>query len=213
GLYHRIESEIGTVITEAGLTPNDSDLTQLAQAIQAMIEAATGGGATENYLLMTQARARLPIFPEIQTIDGTITVVAPAAATIRVPGGITFSHRGIFPLTTAQTDFTTEASRTYHVRYIVGEGLVMKSLADPAYNPTSLAEGHPTFDSKYDDMLIARVVTNAANAPTITNLINRHVIKATGEEVAAMGNLAPNKYEDGVRPSMIQQGTRVNLNF
>lgn len=217
GLFHRIEAEMGNVITEAGLTPTDSDLTQLLQAIQAMIDAATGGGVTENYLLMTQARARLPIFPEIQSADGSITVTAPAAATVRVPGGVTFMHRGIFPITTAQTDFTTEANKTYHIRYIVGDGpgtgLVIKSLTDPAYNPSSLAEGNPTFDSKYDDMLIARVITNAANTPTITNLINKHVMRATGEEVSAMGSLTPDKHENDVRPSLITQGTRVTLNF
>lgn len=217
GLQHRVEAEIGNVIEGAGLVPTDSDLTQLMQAIQAMIDAATGGGATENYLLMTQARTRLPIFPEIQSADGSITVTAPAEATVRVPGGVTFMHRGIFPITTAQTDFTTEANKTYHIRYIVGEGegtgLVIKSLTDPVYNPSSLNEGNPIFDSSYDNMLIARVITNAANTPTITNLINKHVMKATGEEVGAMGSLTPKQHENDVRPSMITQGTRVNLNF
>lgn len=173
GLYHRLESEVGAVITAAGLTQTDADLTQLLQAIQALIDAATGGGAVENYLLVTQARARLPIYPEVLTAGGTITCTVPEAGKIRVPGGVNFMHRGIFPLVTTQTDFTTEASNTYHIRWTMADGLVIKKLTDPAYNPSALVETNPVFDSTYDDMLIARVITNSANVATINNLANK----------------------------------------
>lgn len=173
GLLHRVESEIGNVITSAGLIGSDADLTQLRQAIQAMIDAATGSGATANYLLMAQARSRLPIFPEINTVDGTMTCISPVTGSVRVPGGIIFTHRGIFPITTSQTDFTTEANKTYHIRWTVTDGIVFKSLSDVAYNPSTLSESNAAFDSKYDDMLIARVITNTANIATITNMVNK----------------------------------------
>lgn len=173
GLYHRLESEIGAVITAAGLTQTDSDLTQLLQAIQNLIDSATGGGETENYLLVTQARARLPIYPEILTAGGTITCTVPEAGKVRVPGGVSFMHRGIFPLVTAQTDFTTEASNTYHIRWNPVDGLVIKRLSDVAYNPSGLSESNAFFDSTYDDMLIARIVTNSSNVASISNLSNK----------------------------------------
>lgn len=213
GLYHRIEAELGNVITGAGLVGTDSDLTQLMQAIQAMIDASTGGAETENYLLMSQARARLPIYPEILTTDGTITVISPAAATVRVPGGIQFMHRGIFPITTAQTDFTTEASNTYHIRWTVADGLVFKKLSDVAYNPSGLSETNAAFDSRYDDMLIARVITNSANVPTITNLRNKQELIAFGEEQDPRGDLTPTQYQDNTRPSQITKYTAVPINF
>ena len=171
------ESEIGEVITFAGLSGTDGDLTQLRQAIEALIAAATGGGDTSQFLLISQARARLPIFPEIQSVDGKITCTSTGAGNVRIPAGTPFQHRGIFPLVTSLQDFVTVASKTYHLRWNPTDGFTLKDLADVAYNPTVAAESNTGFDSTYDNMLVARVVTNAANAPTITNLVNRNVLK------------------------------------
>ena len=177
GLFHRIEAEIGEVITHAGIVPSDTDFSQLRQAIVALIEAASGEGDNDQYLLLSQARARLPIFPEIQTTDGKITVIQSAPGNIRLPGGVFFQHRGIYPEVTAQTDFPTTASRTYHLRWTPSAGVVLYSLSDVDYNPLNLPETDPRFDSSYDNMLIARVITNSANVATITNLVNRNVMQ------------------------------------
>lgn len=213
GLFHRIEAELSAVIDAAGIIQTDTDLTQVLQAIQALIEAATGGGDPENYLLVSQARARLPIFPEIQNVDGRIVITAPATGTVRLPGGVTFLHRGIFPITTSQTDFATTASKTYHLRWVNGTGFVLRDLADVAYNPGALAETNITFDSGYDDMLIARVITNTSNIATITNLANKVSLLAAGEELAAKGALPEFQHQDAVRPSQISQYTSVPVNF
>lgn len=190
GLFNRIESEIGEVIDFAGLTGDDADLTQLRQAIEAMIAAATGGGDTSQFLLVSQARARLPIWPEIVSDDNKMNVSSPASGTIRIPGGVDFWHRGIYKITTAQTDFATTASKTYHVRWNATSGYVRKDLADVAYNPTAAAETAAIFDSTYDDMLIARVVTNSSNVPTITNLAN-------GVRLKAVANRNPSNADAG----------------
>lgn len=179
GLFHRLESEVGEVIDFAGLTGDDADLTQLRQAIEAMIAAATGGGDTSQFLLVSQARARLPIWPEIVSADNKMNVSSPASGTIRIPGGVDFWHRGIYKITTVQTDFASLASKTYHVRWNATSGYVMKDLADVAYNPGGVAETDARFDSTYDDMLIARVVTNSSNVPTITNLANAVRLKTS----------------------------------
>lgn len=177
GLFHRIESEIGNVISEAGITPSDSTLTQLRDSIQAMIDASTGGGDPEQFLLLDQARARLPIYPDVLTSDGRITIITAGTGTIRLPGGVSFQHRGIFPITTEQTDFPTLASKIYHLRWNPTDGFELKDLADSGYNPGTLVETDVAFDAGYDDMLVARIVTNSSNIATITNLANRPTLR------------------------------------
>ncbi|MBD9445750.1 MULTISPECIES: hypothetical protein [unclassified Rhizobium] len=206
--------EIAAVIAAGGLTPSRADLTQLLQAIQHLISAATGGGDTSNFVLMPQARARLPIFPEVLTSDGIIPVISPAAGAVRVPAGYDFLHRGIYVTTTAQTDFATVASKTYHLRWRLSGGFVLKDLADVAYNPSAAAETAVTFDSTYDDMLVARVVTSAGNVPTITNLINKNVLTASGEALAP-GTFGAGfgSWEDATMPSAIVNFTPVAINF
>ncbi|CAN7387744.1 hypothetical protein [Neorhizobium sp. LjRoot104] len=172
-MFYAIWSEVGEVITHAGLTPDNGDMTQLRQAIQEMIDAATGGGDTSSYLTLLQASSRLPIFPEVQTVTGHFTVVSPGTGQVRVPAGVTFQHRGISPYTTVQTDFATDASKTYHLRWNKTDGLTLKDLASGTYNPGTLPETDASFDSTYDNMLVARVITNSSNVPTITNLANK----------------------------------------
>lgn len=181
GLFNRLESEIGEVIDYAGLVGSDADFTQLRQAILVIIEAATGAGEVESYIKLSQAAARLPIFPEIVSVDGLIGLTAPVTGTIRVPAGVGLMHRGIAPYTTVETDLVTTASKIYHVRWNPVDGFTIKDLADLAYNPTALQEGNRAFDSTFDDMLVARVITNAGNIATITPLANKPTLFTEGE--------------------------------
>lgn len=183
GMFNRIEAEIGNVISAAGLTQTNGDLTQLRQAINLLIAAATGGGSTADYVLMSQSRVRLPIYPEIKSADGRINISSPAAGTVRVPSGVVVQHRGIFQFTTVQTDFSTVASKTYHLRWDTTSGFSLKDLSNGTYNPSTLVETDVSFDSNYDDMLVARIVTNASNVATITNLVNLPFIRAEGNAV------------------------------
>jgi len=189
GLINRIEAEIGEVISHAGITPTDTRFTLLREAIEAMIAAATGGGTADDYILMTQARSRLPIYPDVLTDDGAIAVTSPEAGKIRVPGGTTFQHRGIYRVTTTETDFATSASKTYHLRWNATDGFALRDVASGSYNPTSAAESNVAFDSTYDDMLVARVVTNSSNVATITNLANRDRLKTSVVKQGASGAL------------------------
>lgn len=192
GMFHRLEAELGNLLLFTGLTPTDTDMSQVRQAIQAMISAATGGGDTSQFLLMTQARARLPIFAEWQTGDGTVNITSPANGIVRLPGGIDLIHRGIYTVTTEQTDFNTAVSKTYHLRWNPTDGFTLKDLANLTYNPTSAAETDAGFDSRYDDVLVARIVTNAGNVPTITNLVNKHSLHAIGVASKSMTRTTSN---------------------
>jgi hypothetical protein len=158
------QREIIKVITEAGLAPSGADLTQLLQAIGIMIEA---------------VRVRLPIYPEILTSDGKMTLTAPAVGVVRVPSDVGFLIRGGGYHVTEQTDFVTVINTTYHLRYDEAHGFRLRSLSSGGYNPDTLDETDPSFDSTFDDMLVARVVTNGANVATFTSLINKARIEAS----------------------------------
>jgi hypothetical protein len=173
GLFHLHNGNIADVINEAGVTGPDGDLTKLRRAIEAIAQAVTGGGTVSDFILMAQARNRLPIYPDVQNADGRISVTAPSTGTVRLAGGVEFLHRGIFRITTTQTDFPTDPSKIYHLRWHVTDGFVLRDLASGTYNPGTLSEANVAFDSDYDDMLIARIVTNSSNVATITALANK----------------------------------------
>ncbi len=210
GLFRQLQAEVGSVIDFAGITQTNDRMTLLREAIEALIEAATGGGDPSTYLLMGQARGRLPIYPIVQNVDGRIVITAPATGTVRLPGGVEFLHRGIFPITTSQTDFNTDPSKTYHLRWHSVDGFVLRDLAAPAYNPTLLAEINPIFDSKYDDMLIARVITNASNVATITNLSNVDRTQIHGEVVLTASDYP---WEGSNPPSALVNVMAIELNL
>jgi len=172
-LFGRIEAEMKAIQDAGGISGTEGDDTTVLQAILALINAAAGGGETSDYVLFSQAQARLPIFPEVTTNNGVIAVTAPSTGTVRVPASATILHRGIRTYTTAETDLSTTASKTYHLRWNPTDGFALKDLADTGYNPTVAAETNAAFDSSYDDMLVARIVTNSSNVATITNLVNK----------------------------------------
>jgi hypothetical protein len=177
--FYRLEAEVGEVIQYAGITMTNSRMTQLREAIVALISAATGEGDTSDFVLMSQARARLPFFPDVQNVDGRINLISPGTGVVRIPGGVTFQHRGIYPITTTQTDLNTSASQTYHVRWDPTNGYRLRNLTDITYNVNGDPENGVQFDTTYDSMLIARVTTNSSNVPTITNLANKARIVST----------------------------------
>lgn len=173
GLFHQLQNELKAIHVEAGIVGDDTTNTTTLDAILALISAAVGDSPA-GYILETQALTTLLIYPEVQTTDGKMGVTSTGAGNVRVPGGVSFLRRGIKSYTTAQTDFVTTASKTYHVRWNAVDGLSLKDLSDIGYNPGGLAESNVAFDSTYDDMLIARVTTNSSNLPTITNLVNKN---------------------------------------
>jgi hypothetical protein len=187
GMFRRLEAELQAIITGAGLTGDDDDDTIVYQSILALIAAATGGSG--DFLLMSQARARLPIFPEVLHVDGHLNVTSPGTGQVRVPAGRTFQHRGIYQITTVQVDFATLPSKVYHLRWNPTDGFSLQDIADTGtYNPSSLLETNAAFDSTYDDMLAARVVTNSSNVPTITNLINKTRLSSETQKRTALAD-------------------------
>ena len=178
--FQGYDAELAAILDEGGITGTEEDDTGVLQAIQALIAAATGGGDTSQFVLFSQAQARLPIFPEVTTNNSVIAVTDLGTGNIRIPASATILHRGIRTYTTVQTDIATTLSKTYHLRWNPTDGFSLKDLADTGYNPTVAAETNAAFDSTYDDMLVARIVTNSSNVPTITPLVNRDRLNSSG---------------------------------
>lgn len=210
GLTNQIQSELNAIHQAGGIAGDDAAFNTTLLNIQALIDAATGEGDTTGYLLLTQAASRLPIFPEFNTLDGKINVTSPSTGTIRLPGGIDFMHRGISPQTTTQTDIATDINKTYHLRWNPVNGFTLNDLANASYNPSVLAETHINFDSKYDDMLVARIITNSSNVATITNLVNKHQLITQDQTEDAIN---PTSFQNNTAPFDLGPGTNASVTF
>ena len=172
-LFHRIQAEMKSVLDAAAVSGDAASYANLLAAINQLIaNKIPDASDTSGFVTLDQFKARLPIFPEVQTADGKLAFTKPATGTVRLTGGQSFLHRGVDPVVTAETDFTTVASKTYHIRWRKATGWGLFDLADTGYTGGA-AETDAALDSTHDDMLAARVTTTAANVATVRPLVNR----------------------------------------
>lgn len=141
---------------------------------------------------LSQIQMSVRIYPEILNEAGVIVVTSPSTGSVRIPAAVEFKHHGAFSVATTEIDFTTEASKTYHIRWSIDNGFSINDLSDLAYNPGSILETDASFDTTYDDMLISRIVTSAANVSSITNLVNKIDLVVVGDSP----DISPTTYQD-----------------
>lgn len=196
-LFWLQQGQIRSIADEAGVASEQSgDHTVLKRAVLALIEAAIAtldppeDPDLSAFVTINQARSRLPIFPDVLHGDGHLGVFSPSTGVVRVPAGRNFLHRGIALVTTSEVNLNTDASKIYHLRWNPADGFVLRDLASGTYNPGTLSEDNPVFDTAHDDMLVARVVTNSSNAATVTNLLNKSVLRFS-EGIAAVNFQQP----------------------
>jgi hypothetical protein len=176
------QREIVAVVEAAGLTPSAGDTTQLAQAI-----AILATGATPEVV-----SSFAPFYPEVTSGSGALALTVSSGQIVVGTSGVfvwrAWKRIQCSGFDLADRTFTTAASHTYHLRwYAPGIGratppedyplgrFYLEDLADTAdYNPSALAETDAAFDTSYDSMLVARVVTDGSNVLTATALINKH---------------------------------------
>lgn len=132
----------------------------------------TGGGGGGSY-------DKLPVYPEVTTNNSFLTVNIISAGTLEIATSQIILHRGSVEHDTAsysvsERQLTTVGNKTYHIRWSPTGKFKIKDLADSGYNPSSLNDNDPIFDSSYDDMLVAKVVTDGSNTATVTKLKNKH---------------------------------------
>ena len=143
-----------------------------------------------------------PVYPEILTPDNTLSVSGvnngDGTVTISIAEGQEFLIQDVKINTTGRTDLSftvpipTTAGQvdTYHLRYSLNgksinnhipnkNSFYLISVADASYNPNSVDESDIQFDTKYDDMLIAKVEIADTGTVTITPLINKMKINET----------------------------------
>lgn len=163
---------------------------------QLIYDGSLNGGTGAFKLKPWGARYRnLPIFPEI-TASNNVFTFATSTGQIIIDTGLSFIHRGWTLIKTSSFSsgdrtFATAINKTYHLRWHApGTGdatdiatypngrFRLNDLADSGYNPGAAAETSSTFDSTYDDMLIARVVTDGSNVLTVTALANKATLTA-----------------------------------
>lgn len=180
-------AQIRRAIRGMSVAENNADDDMLLKAIKA---------AVAGYVTEGQLEAAMPIFPMVGT-GGVITYTT-STGQIVVDAGIAILHRGFRSVSTTDFDaaartFATLANKTYHLRWDApGTGLatprasypkgrlVLRDLADAAYNPSAVGEGNAAFDTAYDSALLARVVTNGSNALTVTALANKPRLTGSG---------------------------------
>jgi hypothetical protein len=185
--------EILSVIEAAGLTPAENNLGQLLQAIQTLVAGVGGDPVTFGYN---------PVYPHV-TVNGGVVSVSGTNGQVVVNAGQTFIHRGGTLMTLDDFDlgertFATVASKTYHLRWRFNAGtplLVLVDVADGTYNPTAKAEADIAFDTTFDDMLIARVVTNGSNDTTVTALKNLSHLAASFAKTSKEWRTSPASWD------------------
>lgn len=169
-----------------GVPDDAADDLLLLKAIQAALTGAVKA---------VDARAYLPLHAEVTSGSGLFSVSA-STGQIVIGTGNTWVHRGVFGydaslFSAGERTFATSASKTYHLRwYAPGTTeapsnsyprgrFMLRDVADTgSYNPGSLADGNVGLDGTYDSVLLAQIVTNGANLPTVTALLNKVIIKA-----------------------------------
>lgn len=172
------------VLRFSGGPAQPGDLTANMRTAWRYSTAADGGNGA--WLITPWALAmagldRMPVFPEIDTASNALAFTATTGQVV-VNADQVFRHRGHRVVNTSDTavgsrTFATVANKTYHLRWTWASGAGSYSLAD--MTAASPAETDPSYDSTYDMMLAARVVTDGANLPTVTALKNKARLAAT----------------------------------
>jgi hypothetical protein len=171
--------EIINAIVAGGEEPDETKQDQLATVIAKLLSKAVDLSA-------------MPLYPEIMTADNRLRITD-LIGSIEINSSQSWLIRGAELRNTdeysvIERTFNYEENKTYHLRWNKSEGFVLKDLDDSLYNIAAKPETDMNFDSSYDDMLIARVITDETNSATITKLINVNDLQlsATVQESASI---------------------------
>lgn len=164
-----------------------------------------------------------PVFPEVETPDGRLSLTDNGNGTLSLDAGQSWIWRGHRRIASDKFDATertyaTVADKTYHLRWHApGTGTAMPEATYPngRFELVDMTEADPPeedadHDTTFDRMLIARIMTNGANVPTVTALANKAALRAVGTVTFSISAMDP--FEDSTRPEDIQN-TTVTLNW
>lgn len=125
-------------------------------------------------------------YPEILTANHMLHIFDNRNGTCGVGTDQWFIWRNVWKFNTsdytpAERTLPIKPKQTYHVRWTQTAGFSIHALSDSQYNPQGLAETHSSFDTSYDDMLLARVRTDSNNQADITPLVNQQQLSISAE--------------------------------
>lgn len=190
-------------------TTGVAGLTRYATNAEAVARTATDRAVTPaNLGALYALLLNNPVFPDVLG-TGLFTLTNPAS-NVRIAAGTQWVHRGVNTYTSELTNLPTVANKTYHLRWTPGAGFALFDLSSGSYNPSSVPETDPTFDTTYDNMLIARVVTNASNVATITALVNKNQLNSYGETDLVASDYT---WQGSLPPSQLTSVKPVDVNL
>ncbi|MEF1288670.1 phage tail-collar fiber domain-containing protein [Vibrio sp. M260118] len=155
------------------------------QADGSIVDLRVKGGLAEHEKQQSLALSKLPHYPEVLTANNQLDISL-VGTTLTVADNQVLRLYGWkdFNTTEIQTkSFEIDLAKTYHLRFTEANGLELKDLSDVVYNPTSKAETDPSFDSTYDDVLLAKI-----EAGILTPLINKPELNADMQMVGMSTN-------------------------
>jgi hypothetical protein len=156
-------------------------------------------GAIAGPIVLDDTIRLIQIYPEIVETGNRFALTA-AAGEIVIDADQKWIWRGHHFFNTDDFDladrtFATAANKTYHLRWHAPNTGIAVPEADYPYGRFELAdltgsspaENDPQYDTSYDRMLIARIVTNGANAATVTALANAITLSQTASITFSYG--------------------------
>lgn len=127
-----------------------------------------------------------PIYPEIFTPNNTLQIIDNGDGTISIAEGQKFQIQDVVIDTAGRADLTfpVTAGKTYHLRYSLNgkpinnytpqpNSFYLVDVTDTNYNPNGVDESDSLFDTKYDDLLVAKVAVDTNGTVAITPLKNK----------------------------------------
>ncbi|MEM5529547.1 tail fiber protein [Gammaproteobacteria bacterium AS21] len=112
----------------------------------------------------------LPIFPEIINNDKKL-LISLSVGKLTIAENQVIRFRGWRDINTdnlSNLSFTLDLAKTYHLRFDIDNELSLNDIESSDYNPDSLSESDRSFDTTYDNVLLAKISNGV-----VTTLINQ----------------------------------------
>lgn len=166
------QRELVNLIQGLGTKLNPNDDSQLSQRLRELTPLRHLGAIANHHGL-----AGFNHYPHIASQSQHLEIIQHDAWKIEIAPGQTFNWRGVWRIdtdafSTLERSFELAPNSTYHLRWRSTDSFLLLHLQDAAYNPQDLKESNPSFDTTFDDMLIARISSDEQGITEIVTLRN-----------------------------------------
>ena len=167
-----LQRELVNLVEGLNLKLDPNNDTQLSQRLRELTPLRHEGAIPNHHRLSGFAH-----YPYIVSQSQRLELTQHGAWKIEIDRGQIFNWRGTWNINTdafseGERSFNLAFSTTYHLRWRPSDGFLLFNLKDVAYNPQSLAESSAVFDTTFDDMLIAKIITDEQGITEIITFRN-----------------------------------------